>query len=91
MQSRKSTGLAWPNRVFSLGHLAIPTPIDDPMYGLTPRQAPDGLALPLGRGAPSGEAGALVLPLGQFARLRSNPFFPVILDRIDGVVKEDSP
>ena len=87
----KSTGLAWPNRVFSLGHLAIPTPIDDPMYGLTPRQAPDGLALPLGRGAPSGEAGALVLPLGQFARLRSNPFFPVILDRIDTAVKADAP
>ncbi|HQR52303.1 MAG TPA: alpha/beta hydrolase, partial [Burkholderiales bacterium] len=60
-----STGLAWPNRVFSLGHLAIPTPIDDPMYGLTPRSAPDGLALPLGRGAPSGEAGGLGIPLGQ--------------------------
>jgi hypothetical protein len=87
----KPTGLAWPNNVFSLGHLAIPTPIDDPMYGLTPRQAPDGLALALGRGAPSGEAGALVIPLGQFARLRSNPFFPVIVDRIDAAVKADVP
>jgi alpha-beta hydrolase superfamily lysophospholipase len=87
----KTTGLAWPDRVFSLGHLAIPTPIDDPMYGLTPSRAPDGLALPLGRGAPSGEAGALVLPLGQFARIRSNPFFPVIVDRIDAAVKADAP
>ena len=87
----KATGLDWPDNVFSLGHLAVPTPIDDPMYGLRPRPAPDGLALPLGRGAPSGEAGALVLPLGQFARLRSNPFFPVIVDRIDAAVKADAP
>jgi alpha-beta hydrolase superfamily lysophospholipase len=85
----KATGLAWPDTVFSLGHLAVPTPIDDPMYGLTPRRAADGLALPLGRGAPSGEAGALVIPLGQFARLRSNPFFPVIVERIDAAVKAD--
>ena len=87
----KPTGLAWPGNVFSLGHLAVPTPIDDPMYGLTPRPAPDGMALPLGRGAPSGEAGALVIPLGQFARLRSNPFFPLIVDRIDAAVKADAP
>ena len=39
-----------------------------------PKRAPDGLALPLGRGAPSGEAGALVIPLGQLVRVRSNPF-----------------
>jgi alpha-beta hydrolase superfamily lysophospholipase len=87
----KPTGLAWPDTVFSLGHLAVPTPTDDPMYGLTPRNTPDGLALPLGRGAPSGEAGALVLPLGQFARLRSNPFCPMILDRIDAAVNADAP
>jgi hypothetical protein len=87
----KPIGLAWPDQVFSLGHLAVPTPIDDPMYGLTPRRAPDGLALPLGRGAPSGEAGALVLPLGQFARIRSNPFFPVIVERIDAAVNADAP
>jgi hypothetical protein len=59
------------------------------MYGLTPRRAPDGLALPLGRGAPSGEAGALMLPLGQLARLRSNPFFSVIVSRIDAAVDAD--
>lgn len=87
----KRTGLAWPHRVFSLGHLAIPTPMDDPMYGLTPDTAPDGLAIPLGRGAPSGEPGALAVPLGQFARLRSNPFFPVIEERIDAAVASDLP
>jgi len=86
-----TTGLAWPGNVFSLGHLAIPTPIDDPMYGLTPRARPDVPYLPLGRGAPSGESGALLIPLGQLARIRSNPFFPVIVDRIDAAVKADAP
>ena len=85
------TGLAWPSNVFSLGHLAVPTPIDDSMYGLMPRSAPGGLALPMGRGAPSGEAGALLIPLGQLARLRSNPFFPLIVKRIDEAVKADFP
>ena len=86
-----ATGLAWPGNVFSLGHLAIPTPIDDPMYGLTPRARSNEPYLPLGRGAPSGESGALLIPLGQFARIRSNPFFPVIVDRIDAAVKADAP
>ena len=85
-----STGLAWPNNVFSMGHLAVPVPIDDPMYGLAPRRPPDGLAIPLGLGAPLGEAGALTIGLGQFARLRSNPFFPVIVARIDAAVRADA-
>jgi len=84
------TGLAWPDNVFSLGHLAVPMPVDDPMYGLEPRTAPDGLAIPLGRGAPLGEAGALTIGLGQLARLRSNPFFPVIVERIDAAVRGDA-
>ena len=76
--------------MFSLGHLAIPTPIDDPMYGLTPRPRSDAPYIPLGRGAPSGESGALLISLGQFARIRSNPFFPVIVERIDAAVKADA-
>jgi alpha-beta hydrolase superfamily lysophospholipase len=84
------TGLAWPDNVFSLGHLAVPMPVDDPMYGLEPRSAPEGLAIPLGRGAPLGEAGALTIGLGQLARLRSNPFFPVIVERIDAAVRADA-
>jgi alpha-beta hydrolase superfamily lysophospholipase len=87
----RTLGLAWPANVFSLGHLAVPTPIDDPMYGLQPAQPADGLSIPLGRGAPSGESGALVLPLGHFARLRSNPFFSVILERIDAAIATDLP
>jgi hypothetical protein len=88
--TQRPTGLAWPSNVFSMGHLAVPMPPDDPMYGLAPRVAHDGLAIPLGRGAPLGEAGALAIGLGHFARLRSNPFFTVIVDRVDAAVRADA-
>jgi alpha-beta hydrolase superfamily lysophospholipase len=74
-------GLAWPRGVFSVGHVALPFPIDDPVYGLQPAVSVEP-AYGLGDVAPRGEAGALVIPLGNFARLRSNPFFDVIRNRI---------
>jgi len=86
----RPTGLAWPRNVFSIGHLALSVPIDDPMYGLEPRDHPDGLAIRLGQGAPLGEPGALVIGMGELARLRSNPFFPVIVERIDAAVRNDT-
>jgi hypothetical protein len=36
-----------------------------------------------------GEAGTLVVSLGNLARLRSNPFFAVIRDRIVGAIAAD--
>jgi hypothetical protein len=86
--TERPLGLAWPDNVFSLGHLAIPMPVDDPLYGLAPRAAPG--AFTLGGAAPRGEAGALVTSLGGLARLRSNPFFPVIVDRLDAAVRADA-
>ncbi len=79
-------GLAWPATVFSLGHIAIPMPIDDPLYGLN---APTD-RFTLGAQVPRGESGGLTFPLGMFARIRSNPFFPVIAARIDAVVTADA-
>jgi alpha-beta hydrolase superfamily lysophospholipase len=73
--------LSWPAGVFSLGHTALPVPADDPIYGMTPAVV-DGPQLRLGTVALRGESGALVIPLGTFARLRSNPFFDVIRDKV---------
>jgi hypothetical protein len=71
----------WPRGVFSVGHVSLPFPVDDPVYGLS--------ALPgaepgynLGAIAAKGESGALVVGLGTFGRLRSNPFFDVIRARV---------
>jgi alpha-beta hydrolase superfamily lysophospholipase len=80
-------GLQWPAGVLSLGHIAIPMPHDDPLYGLAPAGPPE---FTLGGPAPRGEAGALSVPLGSLARVRSNPFFAVIVGRIDEAVRHDA-
>lgn len=73
--------LEWPRGIFSLGHVALPFPPDDPVYGLNPKPG-DGPQYHLGMVAPRGESGALLVPLGTFARLRCNPFFEVMRARI---------
>ena len=83
-------GLRWPRGVLSLGHVALPFPEDDPVYGLTPQRG-GALDYPLGALTVRGEGGTLVVPLGNLARLRSNPFFSVIRDRIVAAIEADSP
>jgi alpha-beta hydrolase superfamily lysophospholipase len=82
-------GLRWPAGVVSLGHLALTLPMDDPIYGLTPAPRPGERAFTLGGSAPSGEGGSLLMPLGDLARLRSNPFFPVIVERLQSALRAD--
>ncbi len=81
--------LAWPPGVFSVGHVALPFTIDDPVYGLAPRPA-GALAWTIGDLAARGEAGALAVPLGMFARLRSNPFFAVVRARVEAAIAADA-
>jgi hypothetical protein len=71
----------WPANIFSVGHVALPFPVDDPVYGLTPpsRTQPQ---FNLGAIASKGESGALIVGLGTFARLRCNPFFDVIRSNV---------
>lgn len=73
--------LAWPKGVLSLGHVALPFAIDDPVYGLTPA-AGEGPPFRLGALSARGEAGAMIVPLDTLARLRSNPFFDVVRTKI---------
>jgi hypothetical protein len=73
--------------VFSLGHVALPFPADDPVYGIVlPGNRP---AFNLGAVAVRGESGALVLSLGAFSRLRSNPFFDVVRAKIVETLARD--
>jgi len=80
--------LRWPKGVLSLGHVALPIPEDDPVYGLAPKDDA-GASYPLGALTVRGEAGTLVVPLGNLARLRSNPFFAVVRDRIVATIAAD--
>jgi len=69
--------LAWPGDVVSLGHVALPFPPDDPVYGFLPGSGHDGLQS-LGSRLLRGENGALTISLGSLTRLRSNPFWGLI-------------
>ena len=69
-------GLAWPPGVFSLSHVAVPFPMNDPLYGTTPDLGED-YGIRLGRLDPRGERGVLLMSVDDLMRLSSNPFFPL--------------
>ena len=79
--TRRALGLSWPPEVFSLTHVAIPFPTDDPLYGIEGPTKAAGL-LPLGRINPRGERAVLVVGTDVLMRLLSNPFFPFMAERI---------
>jgi len=83
--SRQPLGLAWPPEVFSLTHVAIPFPPDDPLYGLVGPGQAAGL-LPIGRLSPRGERAVLTVGTDTLMRLSSNPFFPFVAERVSGWV-----
>jgi len=76
----KPTGMSWPFDTYSLAHVALPFRPEDPVYGATPPAHLDFMFL--GKIALFGERGVLVVPPGNFARLRHNPFFPYVESRI---------
>lgn len=78
--------LEWPSGVFSLSHVSIPFPFDDPVYGLEGPMPDSGY--PIGRLEPRGEHELLRLPAGWFTRLRSNPFFGYVDQRMTEVATE---
>lgn len=73
--------LTWPPLVFSLSHVAIPFPTDDPLYGLEP-DAQEDYGVRLGQLDPRGERGVLLMSMDDIMRLSSNPFFPYLEERL---------
>ena len=67
--------------VFSLTHIAIPFPVDDPLYGTDPVEDGSGL-FRLGRLNPRGERAVLIAGADTFIRLTANPFFPYMAERV---------
>lgn len=74
-------GARWPRQVYSLSHVAVPFPPYDPIYG-----AESEAALPLGRLHPRGEKSLLTVPISSLMRLRFNPFFDYMRERITGAI-----
>ena len=84
----RALGLMWPQGVYSLSHVAIPFPPDDPVYGAGRVAGSDYQGLPLGALSPRGETRLLIAPVGQLMRLRHNPFFSYIEARVDKEISE---
>ena len=73
-------GLEWPRSVYSLSHIALPIPPTDPLYG-----GPDASPSPgiqLGRAELRGERGVLLVTPANLLRLRWNPFYSFIEERV---------
>lgn len=74
-------GAFWPADVYSLSHVALPFPPDDPVYGA--ERPPDSENAFLGRVDLRGERGLLAVPAEALNRLRYNPFFPYLTARLE--------
>ena len=80
-QQQEPLGLSWPPQVYSLSHIAMPFAPDDALYGLAPDMTVD-YGVRLGLLAPRGEGSVLSVPIQDFLRLKSNPFFPYVERRM---------
>jgi alpha-beta hydrolase superfamily lysophospholipase len=78
-------GLRWPNHVYSLSHVALPFPPDDPVYGGPSAGKSPGIAL--GNIALRGEKGVLQVSGTDLLRLRWNPFHDYLAERLLGVMR----
>ena len=74
-------GLAYPDQIYSISHIAMPFPPGDGLYGNAPDPG-DDFGIALGAMAARGERGVLTLSLDTLLRLSANPFYPYIADRI---------
>jgi len=74
-----ATQFSWPQDLYSLSHLALPVPPQDPLYG-----GPDAGKSPgirLGNLELRGERGVLRVSAANMLRIRWNPFYPYLEQR----------
>lgn len=84
-ESTRPLDLAFPTGIFSLSHVALPFPMTDSLYGLTPNES-EHFGVHLGAIAPRGERGVLIVNLDALLRVSSNPFFPYEIERIEQAI-----
>jgi alpha-beta hydrolase superfamily lysophospholipase len=70
----------WPVEVHSLSHVALPFPFDDPLYGVSDAVASPGIAL--SKITQHGELGVIKIPAAEMLRLKWNPFYPYLEQRV---------
>jgi hypothetical protein len=78
--SWKQLPFSWPQGIYSLAHVSLPFSPDDPIYGDSP--VGQGNHLRLGNIHVRGEKNVFVLPEQNMIRLRFNPFYVYLENRI---------
>ncbi len=84
----ESLGLQWPRGVISLSHVALPISPRDPLYGEFPPE--DRSVLYLGQIGIRGERGLMRISSDWLLRLRYNPFYSVMENRVFQWLDEES-
>ncbi len=79
-------GMRWPTNLYSLSHVALPFPPDDPVNG--GRDAGKSPGIQLGKLTLRGERGVLEVGAAEMLRLRWNPFHSYIEQRVLAIVVE---
>jgi len=82
-------GLHWPDDIYSLTHVALPFPPDDPLYGGVGNEESPGIQL--GDIALRGERGVLHIPPSEMLRLRWNPFYSFLEIKVLEFFELDTP
>jgi pimeloyl-ACP methyl ester carboxylesterase len=82
LEEQGSLEAAWPVDAYSLSHVALPFPPDDPLYGREPPADSDKLFF--GDIAIRGERDLYKLPGDWLLRMRYNPFYSLLEDRTLG-------
>jgi alpha-beta hydrolase superfamily lysophospholipase len=82
-------GQSWPDDIYSLAHVALPFPPNDPLYGGDLAGKSPGIRL--GNIALRGERGALQVAASEMLRLRWNPFYAFVEARVLEFIGLDEP
>ena len=78
--TRKPLDMKWPFNLYSLSHVALPFPLNDPLYGMI--DSNDHSKIQLGNMGLRGERGVLQIPAEDMLRLRWNPFYSYLERRL---------
>jgi len=78
--TRKPLDMKWPFNIYSLSHIALPFAINDPLYGMI--DSDDSSKIQLGNMDLRGERGILQIPAEDMIRLRWNPFYSYLEQRL---------
>jgi hypothetical protein len=85
--TQRALDTPYPAEIFSLSHVAVPFPMDDALYGLNPVKD-EYFGIHIGTLAPRGERGALIVSMDFISRISANPFYPLMMERIEAGIKQ---